>query len=369
MKYASLFLFVLGVGLLVALFFLLNVRERVTEVDRFNMQKYTLDASTYPHAMCNDGTQAVYYHRPAQVGFEDKWVVWFEGGGGCTDIASCAERARTERGLTTSTGAPDTLRHGGILSIDPDVNPDFYAWNHVMLNYCSSDGWAGRARREVNDQPWYFEGKAIVKAVFDDLRVEATFGEHNLAAAAEVLVTGTSAGGGGVANNINDIISWLPETHVAAVIDSAWDVPPAVEDPEYVTAYEQAFLFRGMVPEQGCLIEHGADCQYLSIQYPYLFVEPFIYIDQYDRIKLESQIPTGAITPKERRAFIEERAHATVESLKELRGVFSPQEKLHGALTNERFNNILIDGYRFQEVLHNWYFGTEGPTSVIAPLK
>ena len=95
---------------------------------------------------------------------------------------------------STTTGA--YANKGGILSPNSNKNPDFYQWNHVMLNYCSSDNWTGDTTVTEGDQTWHFRGKNIAIAMFEDLADERVMGEQTIDEASQVLVAGTSAGGG-----------------------------------------------------------------------------------------------------------------------------------------------------------------------------
>lgn len=346
-------------------------QEEMIPVERDSrLTKFVVENAEEREAVCNDGTSAVYYHRPAEVGFEDKWVVWFEGGGGCLSPEDCAQRWETERYLMTSSTSGEFAQKGGVLSVDAEENPDFYQWNHVMLNYCSSDSWHGDAVHEAAGRTWYFKGKDIVEAVFEDLMDPEIFGDDNLAAASQVLVTGTSAGGGGVSQNINDIAGWLDGIDVRAVIDSSWSIDrPDLSLAEFDRSEvsDEAYVFRGSRVDNACLADYPDDpgqCQILEVLYPYFAVPTFIYIDQLDRLKLNRIGVTDPQDPAQR-DLIQSYAEAIRDSLVGLSAVFSPQATFHGTITNSRFYDVEINGYSFQEVLGNWYFDREGPTTLI----
>jgi len=44
----------------------------------------------------------------------------------------------------------------------------------------------------------------------------------------------------------------------------------------------------------------------------------------------------------------------------------SPSAGIHTALTDDNFTAIKVDGYDFQQILGNWYFGRSGPIRIIA---
>ncbi len=42
------------------------------------------------------------------------------------------------------------MTSGGVFSNSPSMNPDFYTWNAVHLNYCDGASWTGNADAPVN---------------------------------------------------------------------------------------------------------------------------------------------------------------------------------------------------------------------------
>ena len=67
------------------------------------LQLRRLPKSSYPLAVCNDGTQATYYTQEGA--HSGKVVIWLQGGGACWDKASCDARCEAgseERELCTS---------------------------------------------------------------------------------------------------------------------------------------------------------------------------------------------------------------------------------------------------------------------------
>jgi hypothetical protein len=127
------------------------------------------------------------------------------------------QRHRATRGksLISTAGLISGVSPGGtldgIISADPAVNPNFYDANAVRVLYCSSDFWTGNKPpsllpfdRANAAETWYFRGRAIAKAVIEDL---ATKG---LRKANEVLLTGDSAGGVGIVLDANDVLPLVP---------------------------------------------------------------------------------------------------------------------------------------------------------------
>ena len=61
--------------------------------------KVPLTLLSDPAAKCMDGTQAGYYYEPSKGGdwAQTGWVIHLQGGGECTDEASCTDQLGTAR--------------------------------------------------------------------------------------------------------------------------------------------------------------------------------------------------------------------------------------------------------------------------------
>ncbi len=154
------------------------------------LMRLDVDTGTFPNAVCNDGTPAVYYVRratnPAHV---DKWVLQLQGGGACSSPELCAQRwcsVSTNFGARkmSSSFAPERGINGrGVLANQAD-NP-FNGWNHVFVYYCSSDSWSGTKGETTIEAThpvtggaatsyrMHFNGAHIVESVVRTLRREA----------------------------------------------------------------------------------------------------------------------------------------------------------------------------------------------------
>ena len=212
-------------------------------------------------ALCNDGTPAVIYIRPAQATFNgywdnpeypqrpnppsDRWIIWLLGGGGCREEDGCFDRwcsapgtrAFDSAGKMSSLGAPGAIRGKGIFSRRPDN--DFAAYNHVLLNYCSSDNWVGsdsKASVVTSTGTTYdieFQGEAIVDDAIASLLAGVSpdpglpFWQGPmppLTHATEILFVGDSAGGGGLRHHIDDLAASLtPQIRPGATINAVVD--------------------------------------------------------------------------------------------------------------------------------------------------
>ena len=224
-----------------------------------------INRSDYPHARCNDDTQATYYLRgagPDGAVSGRKWLIFLHGGGSCSSDEACAER------WYDPDGGPDgIIGYHGNMTADPDltknfngeglldfdgvdsvgnqgINP-FTGFNRIMVPYCSSDTYSGRntASRAVNYAALLgtavtiggetktltnpaglpplttirFSGQHIVEAVVDLVMNGGiksgrktgngadTFVEPPSAADDEIVLSGSSAGGSGVIRNLDNI--------------------------------------------------------------------------------------------------------------------------------------------------------------------
>lgn len=119
--------------------------------NEYPLVRYDVPA-TYAGALCNDGTAASFYLSP---GHSDRcWVLFFEGGGFCTDAQDCAERiddARARRNgqrvsfATSSIERPPSYAGATVLSEDPETNSAYASCRRVFVP-CEQQATARAAR-------------------------------------------------------------------------------------------------------------------------------------------------------------------------------------------------------------------------------
>ena len=204
-----------------------------------------LSKTTYPQAVCNDGTQGAYVLRAGQGAGVNRWVISLEGGSDCYDNTSCSSRAARSADLisTAPIASNPSLAPGmgGLLSQEASTNPDFYDANEVQIVYCSSDDWSGAktgtgAFNANDDTTWNFQGRAILDAAIADL--EANHGLNN---ATEVMLTGQSAGGLGVYVNTNDVAKLVPSAaRFVSYSDAAFYNEVNVFNPAVAAPYDDS---------------------------------------------------------------------------------------------------------------------------------
>ncbi|MBU0982096.1 pectinacetylesterase family protein [Patescibacteria group bacterium] len=332
--------------------------------ERAFLKKYEIVDAEERQAVCNDGSPAVYYYRPGMEGYEDKWVVHLKGGGSCFDEQSCTERWKTQRSLMSSKNYNNYMKGAGIMSADSSVNPDFYAFNHVYVPYCTSDVHSGDAEITYGDKTMQMRGANVVEAIFEDLPFEE---------ASEILLTGSSAGGAGVVRNLDRVADWFPNVQVKGVVDSSWfpfvmEPYAEVEENARKTALtEEEFLAFNLFIDETCresedfnLVGCGVDTLTKYVETPF-----FVYVDQNDQNHLTKDLGISDPNDPEQLAVIDEFAANVREAAEGLDAVFCPRVGGHTAVAGLRFNSVEIDGHSFQEVLGNWYFDRGVPIKVI----
>jgi hypothetical protein len=179
-------------------------------------------SSIDPLAVCNDGSEAVYYFAAASNPDRARvWQIWLQGGGNCWDEASCSGRDKP----LTSTNIPDSEAlcwgpcfpdtwpmPGGVLS---SSDPSFGGSNKAYVKYCTSDMHIGDRGSEGSPNGWQFRGLRVVRAVVKDLEGKG------LSAGDTVVLSGCSAGAMGATVLCDSIQSWLPfAAKVVCLFDS-----------------------------------------------------------------------------------------------------------------------------------------------------
>lgn len=218
--------------------------------------RHVLSPGQYPDARCNDGTQAAFYYAPATTpAFADNWVIYLEGGGGCSDLDGCEDRLNdaphkmstgcAAQGDCSVGGAPYGVAQTAIPTtrdldglFEPQ-NGSIGQANRILIEYCSSDGWSGEGGRADGSSFGFtnldgtsdmeFHGHDIVSAVLDHLeQLPVSPGDED----SIVLFAGGSAGSVGAVRNLDYVADRLPNAEVRGFFDSAYH-GPIVANPDY----------------------------------------------------------------------------------------------------------------------------------------
>lgn len=178
--------------------------------------KQTIDLATYPDAVCNDGSPAVFYIQrgigASAAANANKTVIGLRGGGFCLSDADC--RARPSD-LKSSISYPSQTAPEGMLSSDAS-NDTFRSWNRVSVPYCSSDFFSGDVGGTGSAINFRFRGAKIIAAVVQTLNRQYGIGK----AGDTVILAGGSAGAVGAFINANRVRAALPGASVLALIDA-----------------------------------------------------------------------------------------------------------------------------------------------------
>lgn len=97
---------------------------------------------------------------------KDNFIVYFQGGGFCgagslsDTLESCYQRTRGELGSTKTLELSRSFDQSGILSTDSAMNPNFYDWTKVIVNYCDGAEYFGSRPEPIpyKDKKLYFRG-------------------------------------------------------------------------------------------------------------------------------------------------------------------------------------------------------------------
>jgi len=184
------------------IYFVIFVIFLATEISCQSFVPYLINNAAARNATCNDGTPGVYALKNATTN-PNLWLIYLEGGYFCNTLSSCTTRNTSQHILMTSNGWGAGSQQNGLLSTNSTLNPDFSGGNIVYAHYCSSDFWIGK---NGVLGPWVFNGRQIVKALFEDL---IQFRGLVNGPSTKVLFGGGSAGGVGAVTNIEFVASTI----------------------------------------------------------------------------------------------------------------------------------------------------------------
>jgi hypothetical protein len=213
----------------------------------------TIDLMTYPDAKCNDGSAPVVKINLDPNGGTN-WLVYLQGGGSCTSVASCEHRWQDcdpsplhssggkavggKANMMANTNGMNFDNHG-ILDFDGyGIETSPFAgkgFNRVYIPYCSSDTWRGLGNsHSVNYAATcggpatlttlHFGGGKIVEAVIDQIMAS----QRAPQAGDFIVLGGGSAGGEGVQHNLERVASqaqtFEPDVTVVGIADADFAV-------------------------------------------------------------------------------------------------------------------------------------------------
>jgi len=173
--------------------------------------------TTYPDAVCNDGSASGYYWAAGRANSSD-WIVLLESGGWCWDAPSCAKRCADgskDHRRCTSSGWQEERSFSGLLA---SKAPRLANANKVYVPYCTSDAHVGDATAFGME----FRGAAVVRAVLRDLVMTRGLGGRGAdAPPARLLFGGLSAGSRGAMVHLDSVQGMLPLVEAARLHGAA----------------------------------------------------------------------------------------------------------------------------------------------------
>ncbi|NLD70766.1 MAG: hypothetical protein GX644_18390 [Limnobacter sp.] len=176
------------------------------------------------------------FHFWARRGAAARLVVFFEGGGGCWDDATCAFPLHSAMpanavGLYKAEILPsdDPRALSGIFDASDPRNP-LRDWSYVYVPYCTGDVHGGSKTMDYVD-PFTGEPYRIEHRGADNFAVVLRWIRDNFPSVEQMLVTGSSAGGYGAAIHYPALRETFPRARAAMLADAAQGVvPPGFEE-------------------------------------------------------------------------------------------------------------------------------------------
>ena len=295
-----------------------------------------------------------------------------QGGGWCYDATSCKKRSPDQR---SSKNYPPTYAAEGIFEA---TEPRLRDANLVYVAYCTSDAYLGNGT--VSDFGFHFAGRAVVRAVFDDLVAEQGLGAT---AGTQVLYGGCSAGARGALFNGDAVRAQLDTslgarlTRFGTLLDSMFYVeiePFDASLPSLMQITEQATALTGAVDGAmpDCLAAYPAAgdawrCFYGQFALPFLKADFIMLAFLYDSYQLDKNGATGTPKSKAQIAYDESFRNLTrtfakldVADVGRNAAVLPACHRHCDTLTGAFWSTLTVDGFSLEQAVTSWFFGDGG---------
>eukprot|EP00730_Choanoeca_flexa_P019755 TRINITY_DN9660_c0_g2_i3.p1 TRINITY_DN9660_c0_g2~~TRINITY_DN9660_c0_g2_i3.p1 ORF type:complete len:418 (+),score=53.14 TRINITY_DN9660_c0_g2_i3:124-1377(+) len=353
--------------------------------DSSRWSKIMLKNESITHgAKCLDGSVPGYYLRQGQGANASKLLIHFLGGGWCWDLASCAERSRSDIGSSvnwTST-IPTKFYHNGIMA---DNDPDFGTWALAYVMYCDGSSYtSNRSTTAVfNNTILHFRGRSNLAALLYHWTTTMTLDT--------VVVSGSSAGGLTVYLHLDTIAqafkSQSTETRIVGMVDAGyflnhsntagvnvfgkqayaampiWGVTAASFDHSCVTANDNDY----------------AACFFAEVAFRYLETPVFVTNSMIDAWQLENvlqvgchSLASGGCSARQRLAIEQwqldfvssmEQVFARARDKPSQCGVFLDACYIHTETCGDSWHAYtaytMIGNATMAQAFHEWFFGTQ----------
>tara|TARA_B110000208_G_C11731777_1_gene416698 strand:- start:513 stop:1376 length:864 start_codon:yes stop_codon:yes gene_type:complete len=200
-----------------------------------------------PLAKCMDGTPSGFYYHAGTGAGVHKWVLTLQGGGECVKASTCGVKVKSALG--SSSYFPASYPFFGeaadhFADAECAGNPVLCEYNQVFLPYCSQDLWSGtKTSASASTYGYLFSGHHILSAVLDALEKE----NDSMNDAVEIVLSGESAGGFGVYNNIDWLAARYPNARVVGAPIAGYEFYAwPYEGPGHTSSSLADFTFNAM---------------------------------------------------------------------------------------------------------------------------
>ncbi|KAL1212259.1 Pectin acetylesterase 11 [Cardamine amara subsp. amara] len=174
-----------------------------------------IESAVAKGAVCLDGSAPAYHFDKGSGSGVNNWIVHMEGGGWCTDIATCVQRKSTMKGSSKLMNTD--FGFSGILGGKQSSNPDFYNWNRIKVRYCDGSSFTGDIEAVDPGNKLFFRGARVWRAVIDDLMAKGMSNAQN------AILSGCSAGALAAILHCDQFNSILPSSaNVKCVSDAGF---------------------------------------------------------------------------------------------------------------------------------------------------
>jgi len=323
----------------------------------------------------------------------DRFVIYLEGGGACTNKADCDKRTSGDGTLASSANWTESKIGDKFLGGNCNENPEFCEATAVYISYCTGDTHRGTKSEASEDTYGYhFDGHLNFQAI-----VEILISNKGLANASHVLLTGSSAGAIGSFFNVDWLNDRLENADVKAVPIAGWFNPgslpgdlPYPHSPSDYSHFENGefgneiydAINSGVPPTDlwgmkemmspDCLNNFSDDqwwaCSSMHIAYKYIKSQIYSVHSQYDKYQIfyhngVPQNPADGDQEDAVKRYMEMWGNATRTSLemvvnddaifqkKHSDGVFSASCILHGM-----HKDVTINGENYFDLVNDWFF-------------
>ncbi|XP_073131930.1 pectin acetylesterase 8-like isoform X2 [Henckelia pumila] len=159
----------------------------VLRIESINVDITYVESAVAKGAVCLDGSPPAYHFDKGYGAGANSWLIQIEGGGWCNNVSTCLARKNTRLG--SSKQMVQQLAFSGILSNNPQFNPDFYNWNRIKVRYCDGASFTGDIEAVNPATNLHYRGARVFLAVMEDLFAKGMKNAEN------AILSGCSAGG------------------------------------------------------------------------------------------------------------------------------------------------------------------------------